>query len=607
MKLKKILMLFLTTLIFASSIQADAKVLEETQSIEEKSDDNILLARNLLLRFAQANIDLINEYKWVGDKLALLHDLSITSDKKFNLKKLFTAREWKKVLKVKEVEKALDDFIKDLLSQCDFLIRDSIDEESLTSQVYILDKNVSEFCASVGIGASESSEDANLNKLLSKVEGKIAKIEYLTKKLKDDPTLLGRIKKLFWGSNFSYNILPLTFSAALPTWIYFKNKSLAESSINTQGSGGGLIGWLFNKVIASTDEIANSKGSSNLIIKMAKNLIGKTKSNDEMVAEALQKERKEAANFILKKSASDWAGAIGGILVGAYKFLQADEYEDRKYEKKWDLKKRQIQVKKALEKKSHFSDVVGYGKAKETLRPVVEALVNPLKFKRFGINVPRGVLFSGLPGTGKTLFARAIAGEANVPCWVISASDLIGDRRYSSAQKIRNLFRQAEDSAPSIIFIDELDFIGSRKNKGESGSERYVALAHLLTKLNGFKPQNPYRPVLVVAATNCPEDLDEALIRSGRFDIRIQLDLPDGETRRELIEKDLKEKSDINQEEVSVDDLVDLTEGCSCADVLNAINCARLNASFKELGNPNLDDFRSAISEAKKPVVIPIA
>ncbi len=172
--------------------------------------------------------------------------------------------------------------------------------------------------------------------------------------------------------------------------------------------------------------------------------------------------------------------------------------------------------------KTTFADVAGQDEAKETLREIVDFLHNPAKYAEIGATLPKGALLVGPPGTGKTLMARAVAGEAKVPFFAISGSEFVQMFVGMGAAKVRDLFKQANEKAPCIIFIDEIDAIGKRRDSAMGGGndEREQTLNQLLTEMDGFDGR---KGVVILAATNRPESLDKALLRPGRFDRRIQM------------------------------------------------------------------------------------
>ena len=174
----------------------------------------------------------------------------------------------------------------------------------------------------------------------------------------------------------------------------------------------------------------------------------------------------------------------------------------------------------------HFSDVAGEDEAKESLAEIVDYLHNPQKYTEVGASMPKGVLLVGPPGTGKTMLAKAVAGEANVPFFSISGSEFVEMFVGMGASKVRDLFKQAKEKAPCIVFIDEIDAIGQKRNSGNMGGndEREQTLNQLLTEMDGFEGNNG---VIILAATNRPEALDPALTRPGRFDRRVPVELPD--------------------------------------------------------------------------------
>jgi len=231
-----------------------------------------------------------------------------------------------------------------------------------------------------------------------------------------------------------------------------------------------------------------------------------------------------------------------------------------------------------------FADAAGVEEAKKELGEVVEFLKHPQKFRALGAKIPKGVLLVGPPGTGKTLLARAVAGEAGVPFYWIAGSEFMEMLVGVGASRVRDLFDDAKKSAPSIIFIDELDAIGRQRGAGLGGGhdEREQTLNQILVEMDGFDPNVN---VIVVAATNRPDILDPALLRPGRFDRRVVLDLPDLEGRKGIIKIHMKGKP--IAPEVNIDKIARRTVGFSGADIENMMNeaailAARLNKKIIE-------------------------
>ena len=223
--------------------------------------------------------------------------------------------------------------------------------------------------------------------------------------------------------------------------------------------------------------------------------------------------------------------------------------------------------------KTTFADVAGQDEAKETLTEIVDFLHNPKKYTDIGASLPKGALLVGPPGTGKTLIARAVAGEAKVPFFAISGSEFVQMFVGMGAAKVRDLFRQANEKAPCIIFIDEIDAIGKRRDTGLGGNdEREQTLNQLLTEMDGFDGR---KGVVILAATNRPESLDKALLRPGRFDRRIQMELPDLEGRKAILAVHLKK---VKCEKVDMDVVARATAGSSGAELANIVNEAALRA-----------------------------
>jgi len=223
--------------------------------------------------------------------------------------------------------------------------------------------------------------------------------------------------------------------------------------------------------------------------------------------------------------------------------------------------------------KTTFADVAGQDEAKEALSEIVDFLHNPGKYTDIGANLPKGALLVGPPGTGKTLIARAVAGEAKVPFFAISGSEFVQMFVGMGAAKVRDLFKQANEKAPCIIFIDEIDTIGKRRDNALGGNdEREQTLNQLLTEMDGFDGK---KAVVILAATNRPETLDKALLRPGRFDRRIQMELPDMEGRKAILQVHL---NNVKHKDVDIDLIARATAGSSGADLANIINEAALRA-----------------------------
>ena len=221
-----------------------------------------------------------------------------------------------------------------------------------------------------------------------------------------------------------------------------------------------------------------------------------------------------------------------------------------------------------------FDDVAGEEEAKENLAEIVEYLHDPAKYKEIGANMPKGVLLVGPPGTGKTMLAKAVAGEANVPFFSMSGSEFVEMFVGMGASKVRDLFRQAKEKAPCIVFIDEIDAIGKKRQGNMSGNdEREQTLNQLLTEMDGFEGNNG---VIILAATNQPDSLDPALTRPGRFDRRVPVELPDLKGREEILKVHAKKIR--LAEEVDFDKIARMASGASGAELANIVNEAALRA-----------------------------
>jgi len=243
--------------------------------------------------------------------------------------------------------------------------------------------------------------------------------------------------------------------------------------------------------------------------------------------------------------------------------------------------------------KTSFKDVAGLEEAKEEVTEIVDFLKNPNKYTSLGAKIPQGALLVGPPGTGKTLLAKAVAGEAHVPFFSLSGSDFVEMFVGVGASRVRDLFKQAKEKSPSIIFIDEIDAIGRARGKNAmqgSNDERENTLNQLLTEMDGFGSNSG---VIILAATNRADILDSALLRPGRFDRQIHVDLPEVTERKAIFEVHLKPLKLV--EDIDIDFLANQTPGFSGADIANLCNEAALIAARKKKDQVEKQDFLDAV------------
>ena len=256
-----------------------------------------------------------------------------------------------------------------------------------------------------------------------------------------------------------------------------------------------------------------------------------------------------------------------------------------------------------------FRDVAGLEEAKEEVKEIVEFLKNPKKFTKLGGKIPKGALLVGSPGTGKTLLAKAVAGEANVPFYSLSGSDFVEMFVGVGAARVRDLFKKAKEKAPCIVFIDEIDAIGRSRGRGQmpgSNDERENTLNSLLVEMDGFSTDSG---VIIIAATNRPDVLDSALLRPGRFDRQISIDKPDLRGREEIFKvhvRNLKLSGDVN-----IKNLAAQTPGFAGAEIANVCNESALIAARKDKNSIEMVDFQDAIDrvigglEKKNKIISP--
>jgi cell division protease FtsH len=294
--------------------------------------------------------------------------------------------------------------------------------------------------------------------------------------------------------------------------------------------------------------------------------------------------------FIMRRMSGGNGGGAGGQL------FNIGKSKAKLFDQKTDVK-------------TSFKDVAGLEGAKEEVQEIVDFLKKPEKYTALGGKIPKGALLVGLPGTGKTLLAKAVAGEANVPFFSLSGSDFVEMFVGVGASRVRDLFKQAKEKSPSIIFIDEIDAIGRARGKNNmsgSNDERENTLNQLLTEMDGFGSDSN---VIVLAATNRADVLDKALMRAGRFDRQIYIDLPDVRERKEIFEVHLRPLK-VDQK-LDTDFLSKQTPGFSGADIANVCNEAALIAARKDKETVEKQDFLDAVDrivgglEKKNKIITP--
>ena len=259
----------------------------------------------------------------------------------------------------------------------------------------------------------------------------------------------------------------------------------------------------------------------------------------------------------------------------------------------FNLGKSNARVYQGSEQSIRFKDVAGEDEAKENLQEIVTYLHDPSKYQTIGATMPKGILLVGPPGTGKTMLAKAVAGESNVPFFSISGSEFVEMFVGMGASKVRDLFKTAKEKAPCIVFIDEIDAIGGKRNTGAlsgANDEREQTLNQLLTEMDGFEGNNG---VVILAATNRPESLDAALLRPGRFDRRVPVELPDLKGREEILRVHAKKVN--TSKDIDYNVIARMASGASGAELANIVNEAALRAVRENRSTVTQKDMEESI------------
>ena len=283
------------------------------------------------------------------------------------------------------------------------------------------------------------------------------------------------------------------------------------------------------------------------------------------------------------------------LLIGAFIwFMLRQAQRGNSQALSFGLSKARMTDPKDKNKRTTFADVAGAKEAKEELGEIVEFLKHPKKFIAIGAKIPKGVLLLGSPGTGKTLMAKAVAGEAGVPFFNISGSEFVEMFVGVGASRVRDLFKQAKKNAPAIVFIDEIDAVGRHRGAGLGGGhdEREQTLNQILVEMDGFEGTTS---VIVIAATNRPDVLDPALLRPGRFDRRVVMDLPDINEREEILKIHMKNKP--IEKDVNVRTLAERTSGFSGADLANLVNEAAILSVRRTKKTITEDELKESIEK----------
>jgi len=351
------------------------------------------------------------------------------------------------------------------------------------------------------------------------------------------------------------------------------------------------------EVSGSDLKIELNDGTKEKATKEMESSLVETLANYDVNKEALQK-----VNVVIKSpsGASFWAGVILPfllpiiIIIGFLWFMMRQAQRGNSQAMSFGMSKARVLDPKDKKKRVMFKDVAGAKEAKEELMEVVEFLKHPKKFIDMGAKIPKGVLLLGPPGTGKTLVAKAVAGEAGVPFFNISGSEFVEMFVGVGASRVRDLFKQAKKKAPAIVFIDEIDAVGRHRGAGLGGGhdEREQTLNQILVEMDGFETD---ANIIVLAATNRPDVLDPALLRPGRFDRRVTLDLPDINERKAILGIHCKNKK--LEKDVNIENIAQRTPGFSGADLANLVNEAAILSARKNKTKIGMEELRESIEK----------